>query len=441
MVVYAVGSDDDDDDAPCRPPPAYANPAPASRKSRKHSAGRPADGGNACKRKVQSSSLEPIDEEYEEYYDGVALAEALTLLCSTQTARTDRIRELEQYTAKHPAVARGADDPSRLLLKRLRRVESCQRWLEDLERVSHAPNEHGHRRRTVSYGRKRLSVADCLWGRRYPLCSAKIMLPTYRHPRSLALQGAPREVRRQLCKRIYYDIDMVNSFIRIAMAKAVAYGMDPPLETLALYGSDDRVREEMLQQIMTHHQIYERDDAKRLPLQLLHGGSYSGWLKETRPPVWTPLPWVTAFSNDVGRLLAAMLEQSGGIEAAIAKEKGVIVREKKRKPYNLSGGIPEADRTIFASIMQSYEDGLLAIVVDAFKCEGWTVGSLQFDGLYVEPRVGVSVEETMRVAEQEVHRRTRGEFSVSLKCKELYGESSSAVMEEWATAHLAHIGV
>jgi hypothetical protein len=136
-----------------------------------------------------------------------------------------------------------------------------------------------------------------------------------------------------------------------------------------------------------------------------------------------------------------MLEQTDGVEADIAKEKGVIVREKKRKPYNLSGGISEADRTIFASIMQSYEDMLLGLVVDAFRGEAWTVGSLQFDGLYVEPQEGVDVEETMRFAEREVYRRTSGEFQVSLKCKELYGESSDAILEEWATAHLAHVGV
>ena len=451
MVGYVVDSDDDDD-MPPRPPPVYANPVPVPvpRKSQKFQKfqkfqkaqnGRSASAGEARIRKATGSSLERVGAEYEEYYDAKAIVEALTVLSSAQTARTRRIRELEQYTAQHAATVEGADDPPRLLLKRLRRVEGCQRWIEDLERLSHAPNEHGHRRRTVSYGRKRLKVAGCLWGRRYPICASKIMLPTYRVPQSVALQGAPREVRLQLCKSIYYDIDMVNSFIRIAMAKAKTYGMDPPLKTLALYGSDDGVREEMLRQIMTHHQIYERNDAKRLPLSLLHGGSYKGWLKDTRPPVWTPLPWVTAFSNDVGRLLAAMLEQTDGVEADIAREKGVIVREKKRKPYNLSGGIPEADRTIFASIMQSYEDGLLDIVVDAFRREGWAVGSLQFDGLYVEPQEGIDVEETMRFAEKEVSRRTRGEFDVSLKCKELYGESSDAILEEWATAHLAHVGV
>jgi hypothetical protein len=447
MVGYVVDSDDDDDDdMPLRPPPVYANPVPVPRKDRRGPVGQHAAAGGGAdaarkRSKTTASSLERIGVEYEEYYDDAAIIEALKVLSTSQAARAKRVRELEQHVQQHPQAKEGADDPQRLLLKRLRRVEGCQRWFEDLERLSHAPNEHGHRRRTVSYGRKRLTVAGCLWGRRYPICASKIMLPTYRTPRSVALQGAPREVRRQICKSIYCDVDMVNSFIRIAMAKAKTYGMDPPLKTLALYGSDDGVREEMLQQIMTHHQIYERDDAKRLPLQLLHGGSYKGWLKETRPPVWTLLPWVTAFSNDVGRLLAAMLEQTDGVEAAIAREKGVIVREKKRKPYNLSGGIPEADRTIFASIMQSYEDELLDIVVDAFRREGWTVGSLQFDGLYVEPREGIDLEDTMRFAEKEVSRRTRGEFDVSLKCKELYGESSSAALDEWATAHLAHVGV
>ena len=449
MGSYVVDSDNDDDDALSRPPPVYEVPVPVPRKYRVAQEGK-RDGRGGCggggggdaprKRNNRTSALESIPVEYEEYYDDASIIEALKILSSTHMARSKRMRELEKHVNEHAPAKEGADDPKRLLLKRLRRVDGCQRWVEDLERLSHAPNENGHRRRTVLYGRKRLKVADSLWGRRYPICTTKIMLPTYRTPRSVALQGAPREVRRQVCKDIYYDVDMVNSFIRIATAKAKTYGMDPPLKTLQQYGSDDVVREEMLRQIMTHHKIHERDDAKRLPLVLLHGGSYKGWLKDTRPPVWTPLPWVTAFSNDVGRLLAAMLEQTDGIEAEIAMEKGVIVHEKKRKPYNLSGGIAEADRTIFASIMQSYEDMLLDIVVDSFKREGWTVGSLQFDGLYVEPRSGFSLDETMRIAEKAVNRRTHGEFEVSLKCKELYGESSSAVLDEWATAHLTHVG-
>ena len=76
----------------------------------------------------------------------------------------------------------------------------------------------------------------------------------------------------------------------------------------------------------------------------------------------------------------------------------------------------------------------------AFRREGWTIGSLQFDGLYVQPRDGVPVEETMRFAEEEVRRLTKGEFEVSLKCKALYGQSSSSALAEWRTAHLTHVG-
>lgn len=399
------------------------------------------DGDGKSRKRMRKTTLEMVDGVFEEYYDAAAMSQALEIFASTMTARTRRIRELEQYILAHPQKEESTDDPQRVLLKRLRRVDGCQKWIRDLECLSSKPDECGRRCRTVSYGRKRLQVSGSLWGRRYPMCSTKIMLSTYRVPCSVALQGAPREVRQHICSGIYYDVDMVNSFIRIALAKAKTYAIDPPLEMLARYGSDDSVREEMLERIMTHHQIYERDDAKRLPLALLHGGSYQGWLREVRPPVWEPLEWVTTFSNDVGRLLTTMLNRRDGIEVEIVKEKKVLVRDKKRKPYHLHGGIPEVDRTIFASIMQSYEDRLLSIVVDAFCQKGWAVGSLQFDGLYVEPLAGHSIYDAMRFAEQEVRRRTKGEFDVSLKCKDLYGQSSSALLEEWRTAHLAHVGM
>lgn len=443
MSRHYVDSDNDEEELAARPPPTIQT-LPRSGKTG------PGGSGSVCssnatyddrrKHKNRPSQIERVDGEFEEYYDNAKLIEAITTLASTQGARTKRILELERYAKENPAVEEGPDDPHRLLLKRLRRVEGCQRWCEDLERVSHPPNKLGLRRRTVGYGRKSLKIAKCMWGRRYATCTAKIKLPTYRGPRSVALQGAPREVRLVICSPVYYDVDMVNSFIRIAIAKARTYGMDPPLKTLELYGSNDALRETMLRQIMEHHQIYDRDIAKRLPLQLLHGGSYKGWLKDERPPVWEPLPWVNDFSNDVSRLLVAMLERPDGIERAITQERPTIVRDKKRKSYSLHGGIAEADRTIFANIMQSYEDELLLIIIGAFQREGWTIGSLQFDGLYIEPREGVSVEETMRFAEEEVHRITKGEFDVSLKCKELYGESSDGAFTEWRTAHLANVG-
>ena len=44
---------------------------------------------------------------------------------------------------------------------------------------------------------------------------------------------------------------------------------------------------------------------------------------------------------------------------------------------------------MFAYVMQSYEDRILRIIVRALRDKGWTVSSLQFDGVYVRARPGV----------------------------------------------------
>ena len=402
-------------------------------------------GGSATNKRHKShsrpSELKPTDGEYQEYYDNASLVEALKVLTTTQVARERRIDDLDRYVKDNPLAKDAPNDPPRLLLKRLRRVQECQRWCEDLERVSHAPDARGRRRRTVRYARKELKVSKLAWGRRYAKCDATVWDATHRVAKSVALQQAPREVRLGLCSVIYEDVDMVNSFIRIAICKAKTYGMTPPLEMLEKYGSDDAVRETMLETIMEHHKIYDRTDAKRLLLVLLHGGSYAKWLNDMRPPVCERLEWVKDFSKDVSRLLAEMLVCPDGIEAAVVMERSVLIKEKKRESFAPNGGIAEVDRTIFANIMQSYEDRLLCIVIDSLKSKGWTIGSLQFDGLYVEPREGLCLEAAMRFAEDEVLRQTGGEFNVSLKRKELYGMPTSTVLSEWRTAHLAHVGV
>lgn len=275
---------------------------------------------------------------------------------------------------------------------------------------------------------------------------------TSRAPCSLALQGAPREVRALLCSSLYEDVDMVNSFPRIALAFARMFGIPHLVPQLRRYVEGDpehgvtaeEAREGLLAEIVEAHGLSVRESsrelAKILPITLLHAGTYSGWIKNVEPPNATVrVPAVVEFSAEVLLIIRRVLASNIGIAGAMNAMRNQIALEKKRgKTAFKTGAVADVDRTIFARVMQSYEDDLLAIVIDVFVRYGWTVGSLQFDGLYIDAvnaPTNISLDETIARAEQAVHDLTDGQFSILLKRKHMFGTTTSHIMDQWRTVH------
>jgi hypothetical protein len=130
---------------------------------------------------------------------------------------------------------------------------------------------------------------------------------------------------------------------------------------------------------------------------------------------------------------------SGSSHTEYAREKSVWVRVPGRRVVSVKpGGVSEADRTQYALLMQTHEDRLLSIAVRAFQSKGWSVGSLQFDGLFVKPmpespmasmsiekRVA-ALEETMKFASRCMFLET--DFTIELVEKPLFNENYNAVI-------------
>ncbi len=83
-----------------------------------------------------------------------------------------------------------------------------------------------------------------------------------------------RPTRHSLCEGIYIDIDMVNAQPSIIVEICKHHHNHVP--ALKQYVENTQG---MREAIMKHHGVV-KDIAKNLPISLMFGGSYSGWLKE-----------------------------------------------------------------------------------------------------------------------------------------------------------------
>ena len=384
-----------------------------------------------------------IPNVYAEYYDLEALDQALSVLGSTQQAR-------ERALQQHIKSLRSFSNPLwqariRSSIKRMQRAEEAYRFFLKLASAIGAegtvdPNGKWAVRH-VRYVRKTLPDGT-YWGRRYAdtveklRCDSLTLLQAAQAgdgkkvPRSLAYQGGMREARRFLARRAYHDIDMKNAFPSICRQLAAKLGIE--VKALDEYSSDRR--EAILADVMTHHQVDDRDDAKALFLSLLHGGSIAGWVRNVHAGVETPHEFAQRYQEDTRRLVDCVLAQKSGLARRIAQHRDTIAEAKRKKTTASNGGLPEIDRTLFANIIQSHEDRILRSVVDSLIRGGWTVGSLQFDGVYVEHRDDADLATALRVAEQAVVENTG--FSIDLMEKELYEAEVDSVVEGWRLAHV-----
>ena len=100
------------------------------------------------------------------------------------------------------------------------------------------------------------------WGRIQP----------YNHT-SLSVYHRP--TRHSLCNDIYIDIDMVNAQPSILVEICKHHFISVP--ALEQYVQNTVI---MREAVMKHHGV-PKDVAKKLPISIMFGGSYSGWLKES----------------------------------------------------------------------------------------------------------------------------------------------------------------
>lgn len=366
---------------------------------------------------VRPNSPSPvrISGTFTEYYDmkeiDVALRYAMRLLPTVKTKHAELV--LLRKTRKQGEDKRGFTRVDRLC-KRVGRMYNAMDYIIKFHNFisTNKVSEDGYVSRRVSYIRKKLhndKAVGTEWGRRFPIKkipgakqvvrveeSVKYETSAYQpRTRSFTLQEMQREVRA-LSRRRYTDIDTVNAFLQIANYLVDLYGLGETCPILKLNTTNPKERENMLFRIMKHHNIKSRDDAKTLLLVLMHGGTYYGWIQRVGPPNATELAEVVSYAKELYSLAKAMINGPKTVlEADIVAEKDLIAEEKEERgvqktPFfwsessRNSEALSKTERSIFARIMQSYEDRTLRVIHDSLTRDGWVVGSLQFDGLLVD---------------------------------------------------------
>lgn len=397
----------------------------------------------------------PLNKMFVEEYDGRRLSEALRCLACNQAARLAVIDEYKKLLEVKRTSGCNADEIQQLedFLHRVRRTEDAYRFMQALD--VYATRSHGTSTRTllVGYARNSLKNANAmisLYGRRYCKSAggktiSRLDKP-WELPRTLGQQGAPREVRALLCGEMHLDVDIENAFNVIALALGKVHGLDEAsLPYLSEYTRSTERRESILREIQERHGFTSREAAKRLPLTLLHGGTYYGWKKNVNPPRPGPeVEFVQGFAKDVIRCARRILAAQTPIEASIVSDKDAYLAIGKSDAMKPNGALTDCERSMFAHILQTYEDRILCMIVTSLQTQGWDVSSLIYDGCLVrisskETKKDASkrIEDSLRKAEKHVFEQTHGRFRIGLKCKEMM--DARPIIAEWKTVHLERI--
>lgn len=415
--------------------------------------------------------------EYSERYDVHNLERAIGLLARGTVARHARSRELRGAIEKLNGRKHASERVwLTLQLKRIRRCELCMEFMRllmtKLRRSDCNDRASRLRAQRIRYYRKKIDVPERLsdtltinrqiqYGRRIAGCVDTLFLRNTvacddeeDEVRTLSLQGAPKEVRGVLCGGIYHDIDMENCFPNIAIFLGERYGYNFPVLTRYTQSKDSR--EELLQEIIDKHKLLDyftqaseaRDKAKRLPLMLLHGGTYYGWTKIWKLPHEERVDSMRLLANEMIELNRGAARSERPIERAIYGNRTAFQKLTGKSDDAVADGkrLTQLERSLIATVLQTYENRILEIIVQLADLQGWVVGSLQYDGLFIEHRDDASIDKFMRAAEAQIAecmRESDGKtLAIRLEEKELYNKRPEPILREWSempNQHLARI--
>ena len=278
---------------------------------------------------------------------------------------------------------------------------------------------------------------------------------TASHP---SMQHCPSGLRPLLIRHYYHDIDIVNCHPSLMIQVAVNMGVPPDkIERLAEYVNN---RAAVLQRIGDHYGI-PAAKAKFGVLIVLNGGSIAKWVngKDTgctrgKNQDQADLRDLEKAANTVHDAFFAMPQFKNHVESlrselkatATAKVKAAEERvraasssaSRDRARTELGNARRKAsttaiERSVFSACIFELEDMVLTVIDEHFQSNGWTVSSLQFDGLHVEHRATdtydektggwVQLEAAIRGAEQAIESKLG--YKIKLKEKELFEKAST----------------
>ena len=237
------------------------------------------------------------------------------------------------------------------------------------------------------------------------------------------MQCAPSGLRSRVAGRFYHDLDIRTCHPTLDYQVAIYMGVDPDelVELKEYVDNPDAV----LNSIAEFYGV-SASKCKFAVLRALNGGQVSTWIRDAKCPrndkelhphlkamqsthhvVQDAFFRMDRFKPHVAALTAKLrVERKAAVATAkfrvndarsgkAALQKALSRAEMKAQPSSIR-------RTIFSLCVFELEDSILHVIDSSFKRGGWTVSSLQFDGLHVEHRPGVDLRLAMTNAEQAV---------------------------------------
>jgi hypothetical protein len=128
----------------------------------------------------------------------------------------------------------------------------------------------------------------------------------------------------------------------------------------------------------------------------------------------------------LNRAFTAVLSTSASAGAAAMARKQLENARAKAKPEAIN-------RSIFSHCIFELEDSVLQIIDGVFFAEGWTVSSLQYDGMHVEHHTAMELRPTMANAVAAV--KSQLGYDIDLTEKPLFGrEVTDEALQQEAIA-------
>lgn len=213
---------------------------------------------------------------------------------------------------------------------------------------------------------------------------------------SLSLQNIKSEVRHFISNDIYEDIDIDNCHPTLIEQYCEKNEIETPY--LSKYNEN---REEILEQIMEHHNV-TRTQAKKLMLRLCYLGAYKFQDDNMVDiiPKEKPLKVVEKFSDEL-KLIAIKI-------CDLNKE---LYKKVKEDPEKINK--KAATMSIFAQIL---EDKCLMSMYEYFKSNKYVPGVLCFDGIMIEKNKNQSVtKKTLKECEKTILKTTGYKVKLTIK--------------------------
>ena len=310
------------------------------------------------------------------------------------------INELSKYSVSIPTKPRKSMSNEERELDNIRLFKSYVNTLQKKVEI----NNKGESFINVTYTRKSCG------GRRYSIGEFQDEMGSAKKI-SYSLQGMYGILRRFLIGKWCHDIDIVNCIptilIQIAEQDQVPYRYR---ETLGFYIMH---RQLCLEEIMEHHGC-TKEDAKDAVIRIYNGGTFKKWADDCS---------ITLNKSEPCAFLEDLKDEIEGMKShmlALPKYKAIrnaCLKLKSDKSIDQAA----SDRSAFATICFKKEDEILQAMEQSINNDGWRSETLIYDGIPVYDRNGLSLEPSLRRAEDYVFQQTG--INIKLAEKPMFNEN------------------